>query len=364
MSELSTGKKSVAKYVLLGLLVIIVAIKVSSLDSVFIEKNFSNGIYPYIARFFRIVFGWIPFSIGDILYAAAGIYLLIKIGSLIKFVFKRPKIKGAAKAKALKLAFILAGIYVCFNLFWGLNYNRKGIGYQLKLDTATYTKEDLTMITGLLVGKVNSTRKSLDSVVVYPHYQQIFTKALTAYKTAETEYPFLEYDFRSIKKSLYGRLGNVVGFLGYYNPFTGESQLNLTQPRFLIPFVTCHEMAHQLGYASEKQANFVGYLAAVQSPDTIFHYSAYFDLFSYANAELFVRDSMQGKANYNQLDTLVKIDYQELRTFLRKNRNSIEPIMKIFYDQYLRANQQAKGYRSYNEVVALLIAYHKKFGKI
>jgi hypothetical protein len=357
-------RKSIAKYVFFALLVLIIGIKISSLNSLFIEKYYSTGIYPYVARFFRIIFGWIPFSIGDILYAVAAIYLLVKVFRLVKLLFKRPVDKGVLKAKALKLGFLLAIVYLVFNISWGLNYNRLGIGHQLSLDTASYTNEDLKQITSLLVEKVNQTRRTLADKIAYPPYPEIFDQSVAAYKVAEKQYPFLEYDYRSIKKSLYGRLGNVVGFLGYYNPFTGESQLNLTQPRFLIPFVTCHEIAHQLGYASEKQANFIGYLSAVNSPNPLFHYSAYFDLFNYANRELSMQDSVQAKENYRQLDTLVKVDFQELREFLKKNKNPVEPIMRIFYDQYLRANQQAKGYKSYNEVIALLIAHYKKFNRI
>src|SRR5688572_22210951 len=126
-------RRSVAKYVLFGLFILIIAIKISSLNSLFIEKHYSNGIYPYIARFFRIIFGWIPFSIGDILYAAAGIYLIVKLFGLIKLLFVRPFKKRALKSKGLKLAFILSIVYLLFNLFWGLNYNRYGIGYQLQL---------------------------------------------------------------------------------------------------------------------------------------------------------------------------------------------------------------------------------------
>lgn len=155
-----------------------------------------------------------------------------------------------------------------------------------------------------------------------------------------------------------------MGFLGYYNPFTGEAQVNLTQPRFLIPFVSCHEMAHQLGYASESEANFVGYLAAVNSPDMFFHYSAYFDLFNYANRELLLIDSAAAKNYYQQLDPLVKKDEEELREYWRKSDNAIEPLIKIFYDHYLKANQQTKGVKSYNEVIGWLIAYYNKYGKI
>ena len=34
----------------------------------FVETYYSNGIYPYISGFLRILFGWIPFSFGDLVY--------------------------------------------------------------------------------------------------------------------------------------------------------------------------------------------------------------------------------------------------------------------------------------------------------
>ena len=154
------------------------------------------------------------------------------------------------------------------------------------------------------------------------------------------------------------------GFLGYYNPFTGEAQLNLTMPRFLIPYVTCHEMAHQLGYASESEASFVGYLAAAKSTDLVFQYSAYFDMFNYANHELFIRDSAAARDNYTHLDTLVKTDVGEVKAYWQKSDNMIEPVIRLFYDRYLKANQQIKGVKSYNEVVGWMIAYYKKYGKV
>ncbi|MFK7748357.1 MAG: DUF3810 family protein, partial [Kordia sp.] len=42
----------------------------------FIETYYSNGLYPYISKLSRIVFGWIPFSIGDIFYTIAGILII------------------------------------------------------------------------------------------------------------------------------------------------------------------------------------------------------------------------------------------------------------------------------------------------
>ena len=70
-------------------LVLIVLIKIFSLFPYAVEKYYSNGIYPVISRLLRFLFGWLPFSIGDLLYALAGIYLLIKAVQFIRAIFKK-----------------------------------------------------------------------------------------------------------------------------------------------------------------------------------------------------------------------------------------------------------------------------------
>jgi len=55
-------------------------------------------------------------------------------------------------------------------------------------------------------------------------------------------------------------------------------------------------------------------------------------------------------------------DIRELHDFFERYQNHIEPIIMWFYGHYLRANNQPLGKETYNEVVAWLIAYDKKFG--
>nr|MBA4140884.1 DUF3810 domain-containing protein [Segetibacter sp.] len=296
------------------LLAITILIKIASFYPGWIENNFSSGIYPDISWLSRKLLGSLPFSLGDILYILAGTFLVIlAVKFVVVLVQKKIKLINF-KRGLIKTFTVCAIIYIQFNIMWGLNYNRLGIAYQLKLDPEEHSIDDLKNITSLLLLKVNQDRLALgNGAIQYPRFSQIFNKAQSAYKNASFNYPFLQYKTSSIKQSLYGQLGSFMGFFGYYNPFTGEAQLNLTQPRFLIPFVTCHEMAHQLGYASESEANFVGYLAAVESKDILFRYSTYFDLFNYANRELFSIDSVAARKNYNHLDTLVKIDAEELK---------------------------------------------------
>ena len=155
-----------------------------------------------------------------------------------------------------------------------------------------------------------------------------------------------------------------MGYLGYYNPFSGEAQVNTTVPAFVIPYTVCHEVAHQLGYGSESEANFVGYIAATHSGNPQIEYSAYFNLFAYANRQLYQVDSLAALENIHLLDTLVKKDYQTYRDFILAHQNPVEPIITKFYGLFLQANKQPLGILTYDEVVGWLIAYKNKFGKI
>jgi hypothetical protein len=199
---------------------------------------------------------------------------------------------------------------------------------------------------------------------VYPSSKKLFAAVQENFTAIDSIYPFLQYDHRSLKTSLWGWLGNYVGFTGYYNPFTGEAQVNTTVPKFLQPFTASHEVAHQLGYAKEMEANFVGFLAASASRDTLFRYSVYLDLFLYSNRNLRQIDSASAQYYSKQLLPAIKNDIQEWRTFNRRHKNPVEPVIRWMYGKYLESNQQPQGVWSYDEVTSFLIAYYKKFGRI
>ncbi len=256
-------------------------------------------------------------------------------------------------------------VYIIFNIFWGINYNRKALAEQLNLHLSKKDTTDLKTIERLLLIKVNESKQVLiDQHTPYPANKELFRRAFVCYKQAEKLYPFLINKHRSVKRSMFGLLGNYFGFTGYYNPFTGEAQVNTRVPRFILPYTTSHEIAHQLGYAKEEEANFAGYLAATSSTDTLFHYSTYLDLFVYANRQLFFLDSAAAKSFTTQLLPEVKADIIEWRKFLNKYRNPLEPVIRWAYGNYLRANEQPKGMTSYDEVISDLIAFYKKYGRI
>jgi hypothetical protein len=217
----------------------------------------------------------------------------------------------------------------------------------------------------LLLEKVNASKATLTKTnSVYPTKKDLLTRAANCYAESSQTFPFFGYNVPSLKSSFYSTLGNYLGFTGYYNPFTGEAQVNTAVPRFLQPYIATHEIAHQLGYAKENEASFVGYLAAVNSNDTLFHYSTYLDLYIYANREVFYFDSVASKQSFSLLAPAVKKDVEEWMQFTLSHRSFIEPAITWMYGNYLKMNQQPQGMRSYNEVVFMLLKYYKKFGKI
>ncbi len=346
------------------LIFLTILIKWASWYPGWVENNYTYGVYPLVTRVQRFLFGWIPFSIGDLFYGFLGLVVILRSIRFFKLLFRRKLNRGYFVTALQQAIFFFLFVYVFFNLLWGLNYNRKGISYQLGIEVKRYSLADLDTLTTAIQSKLNIyaelvTEEQRDSV---RKKKDLFRESALAYQAAEKKFPFLAYQPVSLKPSLFSYLGNYLGFQGYYNPFSGEAQVNTTIPRFLEPFVPTHEIAHQLGYGKENEANFVAFLACRDYSSPVFQYSMYFDIYNYAAGEVYKRDSTLSRNLNQKLHPQVVKDIRELRSFYKKYKNPVEPIINWSYGHFLKANNQPAGKQTYNEVVAWLIAYYKKFG--
>jgi hypothetical protein len=362
LSRLSARLMKSWNWVLVILLTIL--IKLASWYPDWVETNYTYGIYPLVSHLQRFITGWAPISIGDLFYAFVIIVIFYKLFHIFRTIFNRQFNRQYLTSGLQQVFFFFLFLYVCFNLLWGLNYNRRGISAQLDMRVKVYSLDELETLTTVLHLRLNAyatsiTESQRDS---FNRKRNLFKEASDAYREAATQYPFLKYRSASVKPSIFSYAGNYLGFQGYYNPFSGEAQVNTTIPRFLEPFVTAHEIAHQLGYAKENEANFVAYLACRNSTSVIFKYSLYFDMYNYAIGEIYRRDTSKAKAYQQKLHPQVIKDIKEYREFYKRYKNPIEPVITWMYGHYLKANNQPGGKQTYNEVVAWLIAYYKKFG--
>jgi hypothetical protein len=351
------------KIIWIVLAVLALFIRIFSLFPGAVEKYYSDGFYPVIARLQRILFGWIPFSIGDIFYGIAAVWLLYSLFRFVRTIVRKKAGRGYFLSAARRLVFCLLLVYATFNLFWGLNYNRNGIARQFQLQVHPYSTASLVDLLQLIVTRLNTLDSTArDNRAALSSKRNLFNGSVESYRNLSARDSRFAYPSPSVKPSIFSYVGNYLGFSGYYNPFTGEAQVNTTVPVFTQPYTTCHEIGHQLGYAKENEANFAGYLAARSSHDPAFQYSVYFDLYYYAASELYVRDSLRLKPLREQLRPSIRKDFQELRKFYRQYENPLGPIITRLYGNYLRANSQPQGMMTYNEVIAWVMAYYTSTG--
>ncbi|SNR68117.1 Protein of unknown function [Maribacter sedimenticola] len=336
----------------------IIIIKWLGKHTQWIEIYYSKGIYPFVSKIFRTLFGWIPFSVGDIIYFAlifSALYYLIRYFSHIK----------THKLAFLRdVAMVLSIAYFTFHLMWGLNYYREPLSTSLNL-TETKDYQQLVTFTQQLIEKtnqaqINITKDSTIAVNVPYTHKQMFEKTLEGYENLATLHPFLNYTTPSIKTSLFSTGLTYMGYAGYLNPFTNEAQVNRLLPNFRFPIVAGHEIGHQLGYSAENETNFIGYLVTAKNKDPYFQYAAYAYALGYC-----LNDVRRGDIEvFNELllglNPGVKTNFQEMAVFWNSYENPLEPMFKSVFNTFLKANNQSQGIKSYNAVVALLIAYHKE----
>ncbi len=346
------------------LIAAVIAIKWIAIYPGVVERYYTYGLYPAVSRALRFLFGWIPISLGDILYGVVLAMIIWKAVRFFRRLFRRQVDRAYFITVLQQGIFFILLVYVLFNLLWGLNYNRQGIATQLGLEVKTYSNADLDTLTERLLIRLNdcATHVSHAQRDSFNRKKDLFAMSRDAYHSAEAMYPFLAYRPPSVKPSIFSYAGNYLGFQGYYNPFSGEAQVNTTIPHFLEPFVTTHEMAHQLGYGKENEANFVAFLACRTSKAPALLYSMYFDLFNYAVADVAGRDTAVARVYLKRLNPQVVTDIRAYRAFYQQYRTPVETFISWGYGHFLKANNQPGGKRTYNEVVAWLIAYYKKFG--
>ncbi|WP_024768711.1 DUF3810 domain-containing protein [Aquimarina macrocephali] len=335
----------------------IILIQILSFFPEVIEQLYSNGLFVYISKALRYVFGWLPFSFGDILYC---VLIIMLIRFLFKKVFKKHLLW---KEIVLDIGATLSIVYACFHILWGMNYYRLPLHEILQLDDK-YTEEELVTVSEKLIIQANSLHLQLepnDSLPIRIPYskEEIFQKTIPAYDQLHQIFPVLQYHPKSIKTSILSLPLTYMGFSGYLNPITNEAQVNGLILNYKTPTTSCHEEAHQLGFAKENEANFIAALTTMNYDDVYFNYSGATFALKFCLNDLYLRNEEKAICLIEKLRPGIRRNYIEVNEFWESYENPLEPIFKSTYDSYLKANNQPDGMDTYSYVVALLVNYYK-----
>jgi hypothetical protein len=301
--------------------------------------------------------GWLPFSFGDLLYTFVIIYAVRWL------ILNGKRILRDFTNWILEVLSAVSIAYFAFHLLWAFNYYRLPLHQSLNIES-DYTTAQLMDFTKQLIAKTNAIHFKItkdDSLKVTMPYSksELLKKVPEGYEHLAKEFPYLAYSPSSIKRSIYSLPLTYMGFSGYLNPFTNEAQIDGLIPTYKYPTTGSHEVAHQLGYAAENEANFIGSMATMKHPDVYFKYSGHAFALRHCLGELYKR---QPETYYEVLATInpgILKNYQEVQGFWDRYKNPTEPLFKSTYNNFLKANNQTAGMKSYSYVVALLVNYYE-----
>jgi Protein of unknown function (DUF3810) len=331
-----------------------------SRNSEWVEEVYIKNFYKPLTLILRNITHHFDFSLGLI-----GIYAFVcfLLWFSIRLVTKNKKTKPLKLFAGIIALF--SPIYFFYMLLWGLAYHKQPIEMLMGFNRQKIKTEEVMQLCLALIDSANTTRARLSqSDLDKLSLQKIIYNAPNGYTQIAKEFPYLKYEMPSIKKATGSTLLAYMGTSGVYMFLTGEANVNCHNVIYELPYITSHEMAHQLGFASEDEANYVAFLACSKNPDPAFQYSAYYSTVFRALNKAYHIDSLKTKSLYKKLSSQVKADHENERIVWSKFRNPFEKyLISPFYDFFLKSNGVRSGSKSYDKVVELLIAQRRRRSK-
>ena len=323
-------------------------------------------VYPYVVRTMEdFLAGWsgqVDFLLWQFLAVVLGVIVL---ASLVVVVATRRSLIGWGGW----MLSIAAAVYMLHTLMWGLNYYAGPLSDDLRLEVAQYTLSELKEATEYYRDKANilseQVKRDGSGVAQLADFDTLAERAGAGFEvlTLEHSYPVFAGCKLPVKKLGWADMYSSMGITGVTFGITGEAAVNPQIPDVALPFTMCHEMAHRMCIANERDANFAAFLACSVHPDVEFEYSAYFMAYRYCfNALSTIRTQdgvLAAKEVKEGVDQKLQMDLNNYSSFFAKKRNdAAASFADTANDTYLRSSGDSAGIGSYSQVCDLLVNWH------
>lgn len=324
-----------------------------------VENYYIPFIFNNLNLVLRKITGWFSFSLGLFLIY---IFAIFTIFYFAKNIIKIIKKKLNFKSFLLNILSYLSISYGFYMLTWGLAYYRQPISKMKQLNVENIKFAEIQNLANQLIDLTNKTRLQIpDNEARADDFSGSLKSANLGYSKIGQEFPKLAYKNSSVKIAFEKTILSYLSTGGIYSFPTGEANINANNTAFEVPFTICHEMAHQLGFASEEEANYVSFLACINNPSPIFKYSAYAEAMNYTLNNIYQQDSTLYFQMKSKIDSSVLGDFAYAKSRWKKYQIPlIRKVSSSFYDFFLKSNNQDQGIKSYGLVVELLAAEMRK----
>ncbi len=323
-------------------------------------------VYPYTTRLIQTSLAtWtsgVDFCLWQLLLVVLGVLLLASIVVMVILRWNFVQWLGWVAA-------VCSALWMCHTGLYGLNSNAGPLSTDIQLVEADYTITELAEATEYYLNIANelSTQvpRNPDGTPNYPSFAELAEMAGEGFEvlTYEEYRAVFAGSTLPVKELGWADLYTAMGITGVSMPLTGEAAVNPQTPVVAMPFTMCHEMAHRMCIAIERDANMAAFLACDANSDPIFRYSGYFMAFRYCyNALAGIgtsASSLAAKNIYAQIGPELKQDLDYYREFFAANQNQqASNIASTVNDTYIQVSGDENGVASYSLVSDLLVSWY------
>ena len=241
-------------------------------------------VYPYVTRTLQGVLAqWsagVDFCLWQMGALVLGIGLVASIVLMIAMKWNPIRWLGWVLTVA-------AAVYFLNTLVFGLNYYAGPLADDIRLEMREYGVQELTDAAIYYRNKANflakQVKRDANGDVVFDDFETLAVKAENGFDNLvyKHSYPVFAGSTLPVKELGWANMYTSMGITGVTMGITGEAAVNPQIPAVSIPFTMCHEMAHRMSIANERDANFTGFLASTANEDVQYQYSGYFMAYRY-----------------------------------------------------------------------------------
>lgn len=328
--------------------------------------NLVDMVYPYLTRtvqgFLTTWTGGVDFLVWQVLAILLLVILLTTVVLMIVFRWNFFQWLGWVLACAVFIGFLYTGVY-------GLNYQAGSLAQDVRLQVTEYTLDELEDATKYYRNRANELAAQLprdtNGDLIFSSFEDLAEQAGDGFRSLTYEHSKSVFagSTAPVKKLGWADMYTSMGITGVTMGLTGEAAVNPQTPAVGLPFTMCHEMAHRMCIAVERDANFAAFLACSVNSSLEFQYSAYFMAYRYCFSALSSVNATQAAVASARIATGVneylQHDLTAYSQFFAENQDeSATRLADTANDVYLKVNGDEKGIASYGEVCDLLVSWH------
>ncbi len=333
---------------------------------------YAEHINPVIVNVFARFSNLFPISVGEIMIVAGIVIVAAFFVMSILYIFLRKKefYKKVYRVYRLIVIYIVLAVCLVMTFNCTIYYHCSELDANENAEPREYYISEITELRNYIVKQCNyySTVMERDEngYIVYDGDMQEASRE--AMLNLSEKYPRLAGYYPDVKHMTFSDLMSQSYMAGYYFPFSMEANCNGNMYIMNYPATYCHELSHLHGYIYEDEANFIAYLACIESDDDFIKYAGYLSVLNYVNNAFY--ESIGGDAEVYSSNVKISSQVNDDNAFLLPetweeveegavvSTETMDKVSDAFTEASLNLNGVSEGLAAYSGVTELLLEYY------